>query len=190
MQQSELVTEFSKLKFEYEKIEISFKDLYKYFKREESPLQSFTYIPLYNFLGIHSLFHKNNEVKYYFSEKKFKLNLVCSTNNSLKNYEVYSNYEINKIIKENKINNLFFEQENYGEYANYFLRENDTITFYYELEEKIELNNASNDIKVFSLTESVYPKDLSCNYSLYFEDNINNKIEYFISDEKKIYFRE
>ena len=178
--------DFPKIEFEYENIKIEYNKLYnEYLLKGESPFPSLYYSDIYSNNNIHSLYHKNDEVKFFFSEKKYILNIVCSTNNISLKYDIYSTYEINKIIQDMKIDNLFFQNHKYNKNINYFqLGENNIITFYYDVEENIELPEISKNIGIFLLKRSIYPYELTSNYNLYFGDDINSKINYFFSEEK------
>jgi len=183
---SEEKQDFQKKEFIFENYRIEYGELYdKYLKEGKSPITSLLYSDTYINNSIHCLYQRNNKIKFYFSEKKYVLNLVCSTNNISHNYDIYSTYEINKIIQVQKIENLFYKNNKYNKNFNYFqLAENNIITFYYEIEENIKLLESSQNIDIFRLKESVYPIKLTNFFSLYFGDDINHKIEYFLSKEK------
>ena len=173
--------------FKHSDKEILCKDLYESFKKKESPIQSLAYSDYFNDSGIHWLYDiQSIDEAYYFSEYEYTLNITDSNNNT-KTFAIYSTYEIYEIVKDYKLDNLFFEDVKYLKNYNYLLQ-GKILNFNYELSNFVGISSLTEKTPIiYNHSEQISPIDLSEYYSLYFEnDDSLNRIQYFITEERKL----
>jgi len=173
--------------FKHSDKEILYKDLYESFKKKESPIQSLAYSDYFADSGIHWLYDiQSIDEAYYFSEYEYTLNITDSNNNT-KTFAIYSTYEIYEIVKDYKLDNLFFEDVKYLKNYNYLLQ-GKILNFNYELSNFVGISSLTEKTPIiYNHSEQISPIDLSEYYSLYFEnDDSLNRIQYFITEERKL----
>ena len=177
--------------FKYDDKTISFKELYKYLERGESPFESLNYSPLFIDYDIYTLLDIYDDSKiFYFSKNKYIVKIKDSYGKEEK-FDVLSSYEVNKIVEHKNINNIYFKDKKYCVNVNYFAETTNEkiIEFYFDKDEYIELTN-NNEIFIINPKINVKPETLSKYYSLYFNDDLNEEISFSLTKERVFLFNE
>ncbi len=177
--------------FKYDDKTISFKELYKYLERGESPFESLNYSPLFIDYDIYTLLNIYDDSKiFYFSKNKYIVKIKDSYGKEEK-FDVLSSYEVNKIVEHKNINNIYFKDKKFCVNVNYFAETTNEkiIEFYFDKDEYIELTN-NNEIFIINPKINVKPENLSKYYSLYFNDDLNEEISFSLTKERVFLFNE
>ena len=175
-----------KKEFKFGKEKINFKELYKKLEEKQSPFESLYYSSVYSKYGIHSLNDPENwKNQFFFAKKKYTLK-IRDSEKEIKKCEILSNYEIIEIVNKAGKDNIYFGKHKFASNINYFRQANNSneIELYYDKDIFIELPKFTNQIFIAKDTQ-IKPISLTQNFSLYFQDNPNEDITFYLTEERE-----
>ena len=172
--------------FKFKEEKVTFKELYRKLMEEKSPFTSLYYSSLFSSPDLYTLIDEyNTQNIFYFAKKIYKLK-IKNSEGKVETNEILSSYEIIDIVNKKGADNIYFEDEKFSPGCNYFFFANklNEIELYFDKDAFIKLPYFTKNFLVNSKV-NIEPISLTANYSMYFNDEPNKPIDFYLTEERQ-----
>ena len=175
-----------KKEFKFQNETVTFKKLYEFLEKNDSPFTSLYYSTLYSNINIHVLIDKQNIDNIFFFAKKIYTLIIKDSEEKSESFKIISSYEIKEIINKKDKQNIYIGNMSYYDNCNFFLfsDKSENIILFHDKETINQLPMFSSNIFI-AKNNVIEPIFLTKYYSLYFYDDPNKLIDFDLTKERR-----